>query len=200
MPYSNNPYCARADVKTALDLTGTAKDTWIDELITEAQAEIDQILGYKWQFTTVPETHYFDGRCDRDTLIVGDIVSFSQVLENGIDITAMCQLAPYSADTKYKLVKTSSTAGSTVSAGVEFTEGRRNIAVTGVWGRNSSIPLWLKRITIRLVVHWVKMQATNYSDMMTDQAGVKQRYMKRIPDDVREVLNNKSRIYFRSLR
>lgn len=196
MPWTTNPYCTVQDVKDALDLQSTAQDEWIAELIADAQSFIDEVLGYTFQTTT--ETRYFDGHEDRDSLIVGDCISVSNVTEDAIDITAQCYLAPYNANVKYKLVKVS-TSSTSPNEGVEFSPGRRNVAVTGTWGR-ASIPGWVKRIAVRLVVHWVKMQDVNYADMMSDQAGVKQHYMKRIPDDVTEMLNAKARRFFRSLR
>jgi hypothetical protein len=195
MPWSTTTYCSRADVKAALDLTTTADDSWIDELIDEAQNLIDEELGYRHQ--TITETRYYDGN-GLDFLMVGDIQSFTNVTEGGVDITSRCYLGPYNASDSqpYKLVKTGTDVGGN-RFGSEFSEGRRNISVTGTFGR-STVPSWVKRITIRLVVHWYKMRDSNYADAMTSQGGNKLIYRKELPKDVREVLDFKARRGFRA--
>lgn len=195
MAWSTNAYCTRDDVKTALDLSSTADDSWIDDLISEAQSLIDEELGYRHQ--TITETRYFDGN-GLDYLIVGDIQSVTNVTEDGNDITSRCYLGPYNASDSqpYKLVKTGTDVGGN-RFGVEFNEGRRNISVTGTFGR-STIPGWVHRIAKRLVVHWFKMKDSNYADAMTSQGGNKLIYRKQIPADVREILDLKARRSFRA--
>src|SRR5690348_13457565 len=83
MAYTNNPYCALADVKLVLGAQSTANDALIESLIPVAQAWIDDEVGYPFQTEGTlasPVTRTFSGR-DNDYLMVGWIQAVTQVVQ-----------------------------------------------------------------------------------------------------------------------
>lgn len=199
MALTTTPYCTPQDVRSLLDLTSTQKDPLILSLIEDAQDVIDNILGYSFQSETATRT--FDGN-DLDFLVVGDILSFTQVLENGVDITLECKIGPYNQTPGWKIIRIAQAIVglpilATNADSPSFEPGRANITVTGVWGR-TTIPNWCNRVTSRLAAHWFQLMNTNYADYVSEQGGIKQKYNKAIPDDVKEILNYKARHIFGS--
>lgn len=200
MPYSTNPYCDNADVKMALDpQMGTTDDTFIDQLITQAQDVIDTAIGYSFQqdgTSTSPTMRVYDGSNPR-SLIVDPMQLLTQVVEvqrvsmvgpDGVwqlgniltvDITADCVLTPNNNPNPFILKRIS---------GVEFLPGLQNYQVSGVFGQPVAPP-GIQRATIRLVVHWFKMRDTNYADVMQEQGGVREKYTKDIPADVLQIID-----------
>ena len=198
MALTTNPYVTVDEVKAILNLQSTAKDELIQTMIEEAQDAIDEVLGYSFQSETA--TRMFDGN-GLDFLMVGDIASITTVTEDGLDITSDCVIGPYNRTPGWKIVrKTQALAGlaMVIPPNVDFigfSEGRQNIAVTGTWGY-TTVPDWCKRVTKRLVVHWFKMLDTAYSDYTFEQGGIRQKYNKAMPDDVKEILCMKARRMF----
>lgn len=200
MALSTNPYCDVEDVKTALDpQMGTTDDPFIQQLIVQAQSVIDAAIGYSFQqdgTPTAPVTRLYDGSNPR-SLVVDPMQLLTQVVEvqrvtqigsNGVwqlgsiltvDITADCVLTPNNNPTPFILKRIS---------GVEFLTGLQNYQVTGVFGQPVP-PAGIQRATIRLAVHWFKMRDTNYADTMSEQGGVREKYQKSIPDDVKEIIS-----------
>lgn len=214
MTYTNNPYCAVADVQSALFTptagvmpTLSAPDiNFIQSLIDEAQSFIDEEIGHSYQSdgtAAAPATRLFDGN-DMDKLWIGEFQSFSQVLENTVitelqggvwiqvqsptplDITVDCVAGPYSAPNKLWIKRLS---------GLEFLHGIQNYTVKGVFGV-TTVPSDIKRACARLVAHWYRMRATNYANAVSTQGQVTQHYSHNIPDDVMAILDNHHRRYF----
>jgi hypothetical protein len=211
MAFTNNPYCTLQQVKNALNLTGTTDDAWIqEELIPQAQQEVDEYCGRTWQTdgtTGTPATRTYNG-INHSRLIIDDCQSISQVTEQYqvtfqgadgiwvvggttiIDITADVVLGPYNFATYngagHYLIRKSH---------IEFDYGIQNYVVKGVFG-NPNIPSDITRACTRLAVHWYKQRDTNYADSMSETGGIRMKYAKRIPDDVVEILERRRRRFF----
>lgn len=81
-------------------------------------------------------------------------------------------------------------------SGSSFIEGTQNYKVLGIFGQPQlpgqvypGVPNDITRATIRLSVHYYKMRDTNYSDMLQEQGGIRERYTKQWPADVVEIVN-----------
>ena len=183
MVFTSNPYCVLADVKTALDLQKNTYDSWINTLIGEAQQDIDEYLGYPFQTdgsVSNPSTRTYEGN-DQERLFVDHYLSFSQVEEDGRDITSDCSPLPYNQTAKGKpFYMIGRLSGSLFSQGPYI--------VTGVFGY-PSIPTNVSRACIRLAIHYYKMRDVNYADTLSEQGNVRQKYTKEMPSDVIEILN-----------
>lgn len=202
MTFTTNPYCTLAQVKTALDLQKTTQDTWIQELIGEAQNAIDREVGYPFQTDgtpTSPALRVYDGN-DQEGLFIDFCLSINQVKETTynvilgsqgvyqvgsvqtVDITSDVYLLPNNNAARnlpyYKMRRLS---------GYLFGAGHQNYIVAGVFGY-PTIPADITRACVRLAVHYYKMRDTNYADLLAEQGAVRQRYSKPMPDDVVEIL------------
>lgn len=219
MAFTNQPYCTRADVKLALDPTmGTQDDSFIDTLIVNAQSDLDSEIGYSFQqdgTTISPATRVYDGDGGRQ-LMIDPIVSLTSAIEtihftyqtiNGIwvsgttttnDVTADIVLKPnnYAArgEPAYMLVR---------SSGMSFVLGTQNYTIHGVFGfpivatqTYPGVPNDVSRACIRLAVHYYKMRDTAYSDMVQAQGGIREKYIKDWPDDVKRTVRNHQRNRF----
>lgn len=195
MAFTTTPYCGVGDVKLALGITDTTDDAWLQVLIGEAQAMIDQEVGYPFQTDgtlSVPAVRVYDGN-GGDVLAIDDCLSFSQVLEtqynvilgaNGVwtqqnplhvDITADCVLTPNNMSPASGLKRLS---------GYGFWSALQNYQVSGVFGQ-PAIPADISRATIRLAVHLFKMRDANYSDQVADgQFGKGIKFIPDMPEDV----------------
>lgn len=176
------PYCQLSDVRMLLGNKSSVDDAWLTSMISQAQAAIDRELGYSFQ--TVAATRKFSGK-DREDLFVGKIVSFSSVTETFSgstidDITADCYIGPDNESPGWVLSRLS---------GDLFNKGRQNYSVTGVFGI-PTIPGDITRCCARIVVQWAKMRDTNYADFLLEQGSVKQKYVKNLNDDIREILDS----------
>lgn len=81
------------------------------------------------------------------------------------------------------------------NSGLSFQTGTQNYKVLGIFGRPilpnqtyPGVPNDIMRACIRLAVHYYKMRDTNYADMMQEQGGIRERYTKGWPDDVKRVV------------
>lgn len=211
MSFSTNPYCAASDVTTALGLNSASSDyaadqAFIAQLIPQAQQAIDEYLGYSFQIDgtpAAPSTRVYSGN-DNDQLFIDycqQLVSVTEqipVLTTGWDgnlivsppltrdITADVVLGPDNVSPGYLLTRPS---------GNDFTFGRANYTVKGVWGF-TAVPATIQRACIRLAVHYFKMRDTGYADSISEQGGVRTVYMKQMPVDVIELLEHKRRRLF----
>jgi hypothetical protein len=214
MAWSTNPYATLSQLQLACDLSDnqiTADGSWIQELLVEAQEDIDSYLGFRFQTdgtTQSPATRVYDGN-DMHELFIDRCVSISQVLEtqwtitmgtngqlrqtqtNQVDITADVVLGPNNYSSRlipsgYMLRRKS---------GYPFVNGSQNYQVSGVFGI-AVIPPNITRATCRLVAHYYKMRDTNYSDIIAEQGGVRQKYTKQMPIDVVEILDKFKRRRF----
>lgn len=86
MTFTAQPYCILNDVKMALDPTITSiDDSWLNQLISEAQADLDSEIGYSFQqdgTSISPATRLYDGMDDSTssntapfTLWIDDLLS-----------------------------------------------------------------------------------------------------------------------------
>ena len=211
MAWTTNPYCALADVKTAMNVTTTTDDTWIGVLITEAQADIDQYLGYSFQ-QDVGTSRIYDGN-DDDQLWIDDCQSFTQVLEtvfnpfigaNGaftlgspltLDITADCIAQPNNAGSQ---TDTRSFYLLRRLTGLPFQFGRQNYKVTGTWGF-TAIPVPITRACKLLTIHYYKRRDAAYG-MKTSvkQYGQKTQEPYDMPEEVCCILDKYKRRLFLS--
>ena len=191
------PYCSLSDVKLALarDLNDSVDDTFLSALIPQAQAIIDNELGYAFQSETA--TKQFDGS-GKQKLFIGEVIEVTSVIEtiypyiptiygtpwplhpSTFHITADCVLGPSSSPVKFQLLRKSAE---------KFSPGVQNYSVTGTFGF-ASVPLDITRACIRLVCQMYKMRDTNYSDMMMEVGNVIQKFNKSIPADVQTILEN----------
>lgn len=213
MSYTTNPYCEVADVQSALfSATNGAypalsqpDSTFIQDLIEEAQAFIDEEIGHSYQTDgTVgsPSTRTLDGD-DTDNLFVGELVSFSQVVEKTYitqlqgqtwvqvastttDITADCIPGPNNR-TPYLSIRRLN--------GNIFNQGKANYTVTGIFG-NPVVPKDISRACRRLVVHWYLMRKTAYANAVQTQGQPTLHYSHDIPTDVQSILDNHHRRVF----
>lgn len=230
MTWTTQAYCTLADVKLALDPNlGSTDDTFIAELIVQAQADLDSEIGYSFQqdgTSNTPATRIYDG-AGLDSLWIDDLISLyggggctptpcgavfettrvTYLSTNGVwvpgttttyDITADIILQPnnyasYNIPAR-KMVRNS---------GLDFAAGKQNYKVMGIFGEPiitgqtyPGVPNDLSRACIRLVVHYYKMRDTNYADMMQEQGGIRERYTKDWPDDVKRIVAKYSHTRF----
>lgn len=80
-------------------------------------------------------------------------------------------------------------------SGLGFNPGTQNYKVLGIFGRPilpgqtyPGVPNDIMRACIRLAVHYYKMRDTNYADMLQEQGGIRERYTKAWPDDVKRIV------------
>jgi len=202
--FTSSPYATLGQVKVAIDPNmTTTDDAFLQDLLIQAQADIDREIGYQFQTDgtlALPATRLYDGQ-GTDTLLIDDCLSLVTVKEvqrstylNGsgywqlgstltYDITADCVLKPNNLIPAYMLKRIS---------GLYFTQDIQNYTLTGIFGQ-PSIPADITRITVRLAVHYYKMRDTDYANMLQEQGGIRLRYVQKMPDDVVEVINRYKR-------
>jgi hypothetical protein len=205
-------------VKLALDPNLTSiDDPFIDSLIAQAQAYMDQEIGYPFQqdgTSGTPATRLYSGDSN-DWLQIEDLVSlFSNVSgavfetipntylsSGGIWVSVTSTIVDITADVvpqpnnyvalgvpSRKLVRQS---------GFRFLTGTANYKVLGIFGQPilsgqiyPGVPNDIMRATTRLAVHYYKMRDTNYADLIQEQGNVKVRYTKGVPIDVVDIIEN----------
>jgi hypothetical protein len=185
MSWTTNAYCTRAQVKLALDIQADDQDSFLDELIPEAQAEIDAELGYSFQ-QDVSGTRLYSGN-DTDTLLIDDLITLTSVTDLDTDevITSDVVLGPDNTSPGFKLIRETGT----------WNAGNQNYQVVGTWGQ-PSVPADIRRATVRLVVHMYKLQQAAYGATGTTSYG-KAKYLSDWPDDVcRIVERHRHRVFY----
>ncbi len=218
MTWTSTPYCARSDVKLALDPNLTAvDDSFIDELIAQAQTYMDQEIGYPFQqdgTVGTPATRLYSGE-GNDYLAIEDMVALSStvsgaVIESvpntylssgGIWVSVLTTTTDITADIvpqpnnyvalgvpSRKLIRQS---------GFRFMQGVANYRVLGIFGQPilsgqiyPAVPNDIMRATTRLAIHYYKMRDTNYADMVQAQGGIREKYQKGVPIDVVDIIEN----------
>lgn len=206
MAWTTTPYCVLADVKTQLGIVDAAgNDTaFINSLIVQAQAFLDEKIGYTFQ-QDVGGTRYYQGS-DKGSMMINACQSFSSVTESipvtsivgssyivgtplVTDITADCLLYPFNSSPGFKLIRQSFNPFCRYPG--------KTYTVVGTWGY-PSIPSEINRAAIRLAIHYYWMRQTAYADQLMENGSIKMRYTKKIPDDVQQLIDKKRKWAFRS--
>lgn len=215
MAWTTQAYCTLSDVKMALDPNmGSTDDTYLSSLIIQAQADIDREVGYTFQqdgTTQSPASRLFDGE-GKQRLFIEDIITLTQVVEiytptsvgsSGTWVTGQTVTHDITADVVLKPNNTLPAYLLQRKSGFPFEEGMQNYQVSGVYGQPvlagqvyPGVPNDILRATSRLVTHYYKMRDTNYSDMIQEQGGVRERYSKNMPPDVVEIVQRYKRTLF----
>ena len=216
MTWTTQPYCTLTDVKLLLDPNmSNADDTFISGLIIQAQADIDSELGFSFQqdgTVSTPAQRVYDGKGEQ-YLEINELVALSSTvsgavieiarptyLQGGvtwvagtitqIDITADIIVLP----NNYQAMGVPATLLALFS-GTDFTLGRQNYIVNGIFGKPylswqtyPGVPNDISRATARLAVHYYKMRDAAYADMVNAAGGVREKYSKSWPDDVKRVI------------
>jgi hypothetical protein len=201
MAFTNNPYATVQNVKDALGYasTNTASDAWIGTLLLQAQATLDQEIGYKFQTDGTiasPVTRTYSGN-NKVSLFINDTISFSKVEEivtnsflsgsgflwfqttpSIIDITADVLMGPDNESPFYVMYRMS---------GVPFMPGKQNYRVTGVFGQ-PAIPPDINYCCTLIAVHNLKKRDTNYADVLVEASGSKQHFKKELTPDIVEII------------
>lgn len=206
---TTTPYCELSDIKSLLGLRSNTDDAWLVSMINQAQAVIDGEIGYSFSTdgsVNSPTTKLYDGT-DSNTLFTGFIQQIVQVTRKSysaavdasgyfvvatqpeIDITQDCVVGPATEQRHWKIQRLS---GST------FDKGIQNIKVVGIFGPGDCPPD-ITRACARIVGHWYRMRDTAYADTLAEQGNVRQKYTKKLPDDVVEILDNYRLRWFRSV-
>jgi hypothetical protein len=218
MTWTTTPYCTRSDVKLALDPNISAvDDPFIDSLIAQAQAYMDQEIGYPFQqdgTAGTPATRLYSGD-GNSWLQTEDLVALSSTVSGavfetipntylssgGVWIAVTSTIIDITADIvpqpnnyvalgvpSRKLIRQS---------GLGFIAGVINYKVLGIFGQPilsgqiyQGVPNDIMRATTRLAVHYYKMRDTNYADLIQEQGNIKVRYTKGIPQDVWDIIDN----------
>jgi hypothetical protein len=224
LTWTAQPYASLTDVKMALDpALGGTDDTFLNSLISQAQADLDSAIGYSFQqdgTSGSPATRLYDGLGDA-SLWIDDLISLFSTTAGGVfetslttvlssngvwvtgstittDITADIILKPnnYAAygQPANKMVRNS---------GLPFLSGTQNYKVLGIFGEPilsgqtyPGVPNDLMRACVRLVTHYYKMRDTNYADEMQERGGIRERYTKDWPKDVLRIVAKYSHTRF----
>jgi hypothetical protein len=78
-----------------------------------------------------------------------------------------------------------------------FTLGKRNIVVSGVWGKSSTIPADIKRACTRLAIHYFKQRDANYQEQTAEAQFGMMIFTQRMPKDVCDLLDQRRPRIFR---
>lgn len=202
MTFTTNPYCQLADVKTFMNRTDTTQDSFIDELIPQAQQDIDSELGYSFQTdgtTPSPATRIYTGTGQK-RMLIDRCQSIVQVLEQPysivigafgiiqnqpdmpLDITADVALGP---DPNFASIPNGFGFMLERFSGFPFYEGIRNYTVKGVFGI-ASVPTDITRACILLTIHYFKLRDVGYAQTVASAGpkGYPTKVRRDWPDDV----------------
>lgn len=212
MAFTTTPYCALADVRLFLDAKTTTSDTFIQALIPQAQAEIDQALGYSFQADgthAAPATRVYSGT-NTGSMLIERCMELVQVQETSyavaygafgavqnfpqapVDITADCYLGPDpNVLPGYMLQRYS---------GGDFYAGNHNYTVKGVFGAGDP-PADIQRACILLTIHYFKMRDVGYEQVVggSSDSGpgtYPMRYQRGWPQDVTNIIDRYRRTSF----
>jgi len=197
---------------------GTDDDAFISSQIINAQSDLDAQIGFSFQqdgTAMSPASRIYDGT-GAPFLMIDNLVSLSSVVEvirfsyqgiNGVWLSGVSTTNTITADVvckpnnfaskglpAYKLVRTS---------GNTFAAGTLNYTVSGVFGMpivanqvTPGVPNDISRACLRLAIHYFKMRDTAYADMVQAQGGIREKYMKGWPEDVKDTVRNHQRTRF----
>ena len=224
MAWTTQAYCTRADVKLALDPNlGSTDDSFIDGLIVAAQGDLDAEIGYSFQqdgTSGTPATRIYDG-IGEDFLAIDDLVSLFSTTAGAVFETAVNSFlssggiwisgTPVTTDiTADIILKPNNYAAYGISArkmtrnsGLAFVKGNQNYTVKGIFGQPivagqtyPGVPNDISRACIRLAIFYYKMRDTNYADLVQEQGGVREKFLKTWPMDVQHTVRKYARVKF----
>lgn len=209
MSWTQKAYCSVDDVKAALGDSSTNDDDLLTSLIAQAQAWIDERLGFSFQTdgtASAPATRTYNGngksqllidRCLQVTSVT--MRSYSVTNINGVlsktytdeDITADVVLGPANRTPGFILER--------LSPEYRFELGRRNILVSGVFGIDM-VPGDISRACVRLAVHFFLERESGYQDKVggTDAGYGVKTFRTSIPDEVCDIVDRRRHRTFRS--
>lgn len=209
MSLTNKAYTTVDDVKTAMSLSSTTDDDFIQLLIGQAQQAIDEYLGFSFQTdgtVASPTTRVFDGN-NAYQLLVDPMLSLTSVivqpyqfatdpdtgaitrsLGTATDITGAVFLNPPNLGYGFILERVSAV----------FPVGKQNIRVAGVWGKSATIPADIKRACTRLTIHYYKQRDANYQDQTAEAQFGMMVFTQMMPKDICQILDQRKPRIFRS--
>lgn len=209
MALTRKPYCTVDDVKALLDRRGTTDDDLISTLIVQAQAWIDERLGFSYQTdgtAALPTEKVFNGnnyeqlRIDRCSQVVKVFLRSYHVATDPVtglytrtstdeEVTADCLLGPLNRDPGFILERLTG----------YFPLGRQNIAVQAVWGY-TTVPNDIQRACARLAGHYLLARESGYEDKTAGSNdagyGVKSFRATVVPQDVCDIVDRRRRRLF----
>ena len=210
MAFTKKPYCTLDDVRALLDKdsTATSQDDIIGKMIPQAQAAVDEYLGFSFQTDGTsgsPSQRVYDGngrgkllidRCldlvqvQTQTYTVGydsGTNAYTRTANTPIDVTADCLLGPNNMEAGFILERLTG----------YFPLGKQNIVVKGQWGKSATIPDDIKRACARLVVHYVKQMDASYQDQVGDGTYGMLVFKQQFPPDICQLLDkHKPRVFY----
>lgn len=94
--------------------------------------------------------------------------------------------------------------GMTRNSGLQFAQGNQNYKVLGIFGQPINawgqiypgVPADITRACIRLVIFYYKMRDTNYADLLQEQGGIREKFLKLWPVDVQRIVRKYQRTRF----
>jgi len=170
----------------------TSFDTWIDEMISAADAYIDNYCNTSFESST--ETRYFDGNGSNE-LILDDLLTVTslQFLDsNGVDLDDTLTesddffLYPYNETCKHKIVLNPE------GDQAEFPRGSHRIKITGTWGKSSTAPADIKLVSTKLVAGIIEVGKSGEVTLKSEKIGeyaVTYGELKESSQDITDILN-----------
>lgn len=207
MALTNKAYTTVDDVKTAMSLSTSTDDDFIQQIIGQAQKQIDEYLGFNFQTegtAAAPATRVFDGNGGYQLLIDPmlslssvkirtysystdpDTLDVTRTSSDGGDISGSIFLGPAGLDFGFILERVNNT----------FPLAKRNIVVSGVWGKFATVPADIKRACTRLAIHYYKQRDANYQNKTANEQMGMMVFTQSMPKDICEILDpHKPRIF-----
>lgn len=195
MTATNKPYTDLDTVKLLLDSSTTADDDLIEGLIPQAQAVMDSILGYSFQTDTTSRTFNGNGRSKllidkcldltKVEVLAYQVVANVRTVADTLDISGYCTLDK---------------TGLILERDAGYLPlGKKNIRVTGTFGKRTLVPDDISRAAALLVVHYVKQRDSGYQDQTGNTQFGQLVFKQQIPSDVCAILDQyKPRVFVMS--
>ena len=181
-------YVTLADVKDALNITGTGEDDLLAGLIEGVSAEIDNYC--RRSFAAVTATRYFDGVADN--LVVDDLLTVTTLKldtdGNGVWETTLTEgtdflLCPYNENPKWLIRLSPNSTRSDFATGV-----RKGVEIAGSWGYDTTVPKPVRQAALMQVCREYKLsQAAFGTEIGTPDIGTQTVYQGLSSDTKRKL-------------
>ncbi len=182
-------HCTIDEVKGELNITDTAKDTMLQNMVEQASAFID-IIGDR-DFGQVSETRYFDGGA---TVFIDDLAATPSSIKLDEDGDGVYQstltggdyhLYPLNAYPKRQLKLSDNSNFGGFASGVA-----KGVEVTGTWGypTTSKTVKAIKRAAIIQVCRWFKRKDSAFQDVSGNPETGQITVYKGLDPDIREII------------